>query len=221
MCISMSVLVLLVISTLILAAPLAELSSCGSFLVDPATQRFVDGCGRERLFRGVNKVEKTPPYYSSPTVFTPGDSLTPGDAAVQQSLGFNAMRLGVLWAGVTPTRDGGVNSTYLETLADITRVFADDYGINTLVDAHQDTLSEAFCDDGAPIWLAHDMAAGAPQAFPFPVGKSLCTFGPDGRPSYECCSQFKGWSVKKKFIYIVLADIRLVMSCCCICSCIR
>ena len=104
------------------AAPVPpELSSCGGFKVVPATQRFVDGCGRERFFRGMNKVEKTPPYVPDAAVFSPGDSLTPGDAALFQSLGFNAMRLGVMWAGVSPTRGGGANASYLSALAAVSR----------------------------------------------------------------------------------------------------
>ncbi len=98
------------------------------------------------------------------------------------------------WAGVAPTRDGGFDEVYLATLANISSVFADHYGVNTLVDAHQDTLSEAFCDDGAPIWLAHDMAAHAPLPFPQPVLKNTCTFNPDGRPASNCCGRFAGWS---------------------------
>lgn len=40
------------------AAPLPALAACGGggFRVDPKTTRFVDACGRERLFRGINKV---------------------------------------------------------------------------------------------------------------------------------------------------------------------
>jgi endoglycosylceramidase len=171
------------------AAPLASLSSCGGFLVDPATQRFVDGCGgRQRFFRGINKVEKSPPYFPHPDVFSAGDSATPGDAALQQSLGFNALRLGVMWAGAAPARGGGFNATYLATLTAISTAFGDGYGVNTLVDAHQDLLSEAFCADGAPIWLAHDMAARAPLAFPLPVGGAPCAWDPTGRPAGNCCA---------------------------------
>jgi len=171
-----------------------ELDSCGGFVVDPATQRFVDGCGRQRFFRGANKVEKSPPYFPDPTVFQPGNSATLGDAALQQSLGFNAMRLGVMWAGAFPVRDAGENASYLATVAAISNTFAEGFGLATLVDAHQDLLSEAFCADGAPMWLAHDMAAGAPQAFPLPVTPTPCSFGPDGRPTADCCGRVSGWA---------------------------
>lgn len=104
------------------------------------------------------------------------------------------MRLGAMWAGVTPTRDGGVNASYLAVLTGISRQFAAGAGVATLVDAHQDLLSEAFCADGAPVWLAHDMAAGAPQAFPLPAAATPCAFGPDGRPAGACCSELSGWA---------------------------
>ena len=177
-----------------LCAPLPSLTSCGGFLVDPSTQRVVDKCGRERFFRGANKVEKSPPYYPEPLVFEAGNSATRGDAALQQSLGFNAMRLGCMWAGAAPTRGGGINGSYLSVLAGISATFSDEFGIATLVDAHQDTLSERFCDDGAPIWLAEDMAAGAPQPFPLPASSTPCAFGPDGRPTGDCCSSVSGWA---------------------------
>ena len=170
--------------------PLPLLSSCGGFHVDPLTQRFIDGCGRERWFKGMNKVEKSPPYVPDAVHFSAGNSLTDGDAALMQSLGFNAMRLGAMWAGAAPTRDGGFNSTYITQLTDISTTFADDFGINTLVDAHQDLLSEAFCADGAPPWLAHDMANGVKNPFPLPLAATPCPYGPDGRPANmsECCN---------------------------------
>ena len=184
--------------SIIHAAPLPSLSTVGcggaGFRVAPSSQRLVDGCGRERLNRGINKVEKTPPYYPDPLIFSAGNSATPGDAALQQSLGWNAMRLGAMWAGVAPVRGGGVNTTYLDVLTGISRVFSAGAGVATLVDAHQDLLSEAFCADGAPIWLAHDMAAGAPQAFPLPVTAASCPFGPDGRPAGNCCGEVSGWA---------------------------
>jgi hypothetical protein len=76
----------------------------------PPQQAFVDGCGRQRLFRGINKVTKTPPYAPPTAAFAPGDSLTPGDAALQQSLGFNGLRLGLLWAGAAPARKDAVRA---------------------------------------------------------------------------------------------------------------
>ena len=177
-----------------LGAPLPSLTSCGGFKVSPATTRFIDGCGRERFFRGINKVDKSPPYLPSLAVFDAGNSATRGDAALQQSLGFNAIRLGMMWAGAAPTRAGGLNRTYISAVAAISDVFSREYGVATLVDAHQDTLSEAFCDDGAPIWLAHDMAAGAPQPFPLPAGATPCSFGADGRPLGACCTEVSGWA---------------------------
>jgi endoglycosylceramidase len=124
-----------------------------------------------------------------------GASCSGGDAALQQSLGFNALRLGALWAGVSPSRGGGANASYLAVLAGIARAFGSSAGIATLVDAHQDLLSEAFCADGAPAWLAHDMAAaGGGAAFPLPAAPSPCAFGPDGRPAPPCCSQLAGWA---------------------------
>ncbi len=52
------------------------------------------------------------------------------------SLGFNALRLGVMWPGVEPGVRGKYNATYLEVMRNITQMLAR-HGIVTLLDAHQ------------------------------------------------------------------------------------
>jgi len=130
--------------------------------------RFVDACGRQVVFRGVNKVNKSPPYYPSPTVFSPGASATPADAALWQSLGFNLIRLGVMMTGTMPLPSpSAVNATYLGAIVNVTRALAS-RGVFTLADFHQDLLSPAFCADGIPVWAAQRYSAGAP-GFPIPL----------------------------------------------------
>lgn len=140
-------------------------AACGSIRVDPTTQSFIDGCNRERVFRGVNVVNKAPPYFPSPTEFEAGNSITAADMAMWRSLGFSIVRLGVLWSGVQPSPGGAANGTYLGILANISASLLADAGVYTLVDAHQDLFSPLFCADGAPSWLA----AQFPNANTFPV----------------------------------------------------
>jgi len=42
-------------------------------------------------------------------------------------------------------------------------------GIYTLVEFHQDLLSESFCGDGVPRWMVEELKLW--KTFPFPVGK--------------------------------------------------
>jgi hypothetical protein len=131
--------------------------------------------------RSLSQVNKSPPYYPSPTVFSPGASATPADAALWQSLGFNLIRLGVMMTGTMPLPSPApVNATYLDAVVNVTRALAGS-GVYTLVDFHQDLLSPAFCADGIPVWAAQRYSAGSPgfpiplAATPYPVDNSTGT----------------------------------------------
>jgi endoglycosylceramidase len=147
----------------------AAASSCDSPFVVGADGVLRDTCGRQRYFRGLNSVWKSFPYYVDPNVFQGGGrSLSPQDRLLWRSLGFNAVRLGVLWEGTVPTARGVINETYLDTMANISAALYKDAGIYTLVDAHQDLFSPLFCADGAPPWAAQEYAQGS-SPFPEPV----------------------------------------------------
>ena len=68
----------------------------------PVSWRFVDSIGRERLFRGVNVVYKDPPWLPTATEFNTNFSFVTDDAKLLASMGFNLIRLGVMWPGVNP-----------------------------------------------------------------------------------------------------------------------
>ncbi len=44
-------------------------------------------------------------------------------------------------------------------------------GIYTMIDFHQDLLSEKFCGDGVPIWLMDELHGY--KTFPFPMGRKI------------------------------------------------
>ena len=75
--------------------------------------RFVDTAGRERLFRGVNVVYKDPPWLPTAPSFDTNFSWVPDDAKLLASMGFNLIRLGVMWPGVSPESPERVNMTCL------------------------------------------------------------------------------------------------------------
>lgn len=58
---------------------------------------------------------------------------------------------------------------------------AGSHGIYTLIDFHQDLISEKFCGDGIPIWLADELKLY--KTFPFPMGKKI-KLNSSGLPSW-------------------------------------
>ncbi|KAJ3410370.1 hypothetical protein HDV05_003848 [Chytridiales sp. JEL 0842] len=112
-----------------------------------------------------NVVYKTAPYIPNLNQFNPRDSFTEEDANLLRLLGTNAIRINVAWEGVYP-QPGRLNRTYL---GEIGRIMAlcQKYDIYVLVEFHQDSMSERFCGNGKPVWLAKDDES---FNFPSPLG---------------------------------------------------
>ncbi|MEV0333466.1 cellulase family glycosylhydrolase [Nocardia sp. NPDC050717] len=106
----------------------------------------VDSHGRTVLLHGVNNVDKDAPY------LMPGDgfTLTDSAAAILARHGFNTVRLGVSFDGLMPT-EGVVDTAYLERVEQVVDTLAA-HGIYTLLDNHQDGLSEIWGGNGFPEW---------------------------------------------------------------------
>lgn len=106
--------------------------------------------------------------------------------------GMNAIRLGVLWQAVEPA-PGVYNYTYLAEMVKIVRQL-NDYGIATLVDAHQDSLNPQFCGEGIPDhYIVRNTSLPDWLKFPFPIPVHLApgATGPDGivYPNITDCQQ--------------------------------
>ena len=137
-------------------------SKGGPFLTD----RF----GRIAVLHGVNAVYKHAPYTMT---VEPGKPNTLDDAEARRisALGFNVVRLGVLWAGIEPGH-GGPNQpsvctpgsyqdpgmwsdsaakAYLDQVSKVVDVLGRHH-IYSLVDMHQDVWSSLFSGEGAPDW---------------------------------------------------------------------
>jgi hypothetical protein len=69
----------------------------------PPDWRYVDGFGRERLFRGVNVVYKDPPWLPTATSFNTNFSWVADDAKLLGSMGFNLIRLGAIMVTIGET----------------------------------------------------------------------------------------------------------------------
>ncbi|MDB4339437.1 cellulase family glycosylhydrolase [bacterium] len=167
-----------------LPLPAIRLGGPGAHGVRP----FVDADGYERHFRGVNAVVKGPPWHPTVGGFDFETSLVTEDFALLQAAGVSVIRLGMMWAGVEPQR-GQYNYTYIETLRAVAATAAT-YGIYTLLDMHQDAMSERFCGEGLPAWAVRPSGE---MAFPEPVGPAFAPLEQTGFPARSDCSRHT-WS---------------------------
>jgi endoglycosylceramidase len=129
-----------------------------------------DRWGRVVVLHGVNAVYKRPPFalYADPG--KPWD-FTPADAARIAALGFNVVRLGIIWQGIEPGTlgpddprvctpgaphdpmqwDPATAQAYLDRVAGTVETLARAH-VYTLLDMHEDVFSSAFGGEGAPLW---------------------------------------------------------------------
>jgi len=104
--------------------------------------RFIDSYGRQVILSGVNKVNK-----NQQMNYTDKDSL--GSYSHLADLGFNVIRLGIIWDGVEP-EPGKFDEKYLDKIEERVK-WAESNGIYVLLDMHQDLYSVLY-SDGAPVW---------------------------------------------------------------------
>ena len=153
-----------------------------------ATNRLVDEFGREVYFHGANVVTKSTPWL--PNVdgpWDPKDSFVAKDMRMMQRLGLNGIRLGTMWPGVEPQR-GRYNHTYLRKLTHLVTA-ASQYGIYSLLDMHQDVMSEKFCGEGVPLWAA----VANTTNFPFPLSFTPYNVSAEGVPTFDDCHS-RSWT---------------------------
>jgi endoglycosylceramidase len=116
--------------------PTLPISHAGRWLTDAE--------GRVVIVHGTNLVYKLDPFYPAASGFGPPD------AAFLKSIGFNAVRVGVLWQGVEPA-PGVFDPTYIDHVAATVRALARE-GIVSLLDFHQDLINQEFGGEGFPSW---------------------------------------------------------------------
>ena len=152
------------------AAMAADSSYVSGPLRAPGGPYLVDRWGRVVFLHGVNAVYKHPPFELYPDPGKPWD-ISASDARTMAGLGFDVVRLGILWQGLepgtlgpnspavcTPGRPGdprqfdrAVAATYLDRLTRTVDLLGR-YHIYTILDMHQDVYSQAFGGEGAPAW---------------------------------------------------------------------
>ena len=128
-------------------APVLPIGHAGTWLTDAA--------GRVVVLHGLNQVYKVPPYEPS------ADGFDDDDAAFLAANGFNAMRIGVIWAAVEP-QPGSYDDNYLGSIAQTVQTLAA-HGVLSLLDFHQDLFNEVFQGEGAPAWAVQTGGLPNPQ----------------------------------------------------------
>lgn len=159
--------------------------------IDPATRRFVDNHGRERVLHGVNAVFKTAPFYPVTSGFDTNNTLSEVDATLLSGWGFNVVRLGLIWGALEPTTRGQYDQSYVAKMQEIVKTLGKQ-GIYVLLDMHQDLWHRKFCGEGVPDWLQQECAADfetgkRTQAFPSPVKSGPYPQDAQGNPELESC----------------------------------
>jgi hypothetical protein len=142
------------------SATVPQLRREGRWLVDPQ--------GRFVIVHGLNLVYKRKPYVppDGPTGFTRKD------AAWLARHGFNAARVGTLWAGLTPQAPGQADPAYLDRWQRVLDLLARKR-IWIQLDMHQDQWHEQYGGEGVPDWAAvrqPPYSLAPPVVTPFPTG---------------------------------------------------
>ena len=127
--------------------------------VDKECQCIRDEYGSHLILHGVNVVYKEHPFIPRTDIFHHEESLNEQDARDLQSLGFNVVRLGVVWEAVE-TAPGVFNYTFLDEVEGIIEMLAR-HNIYTLIDSHQDVFAKMVCGGGFPNFYAKQIAQDA------------------------------------------------------------
>jgi endoglycosylceramidase len=107
-----------------------------------------DARGRVVVVHGINMVYKLAPYYPQAIGFDDDD------AAFLNSIGFDAVRVGVLWQAVEP-QPGVYDDGYLRHIATTVATLGR-HGIVSILDFHQDQYNQRFQGEGFPTWSVQD-----------------------------------------------------------------
>eukprot|EP01038_Epipyxis_sp_PR26KG_P014384 gene14384-19301_t len=157
--------------------------------VDSSSHSFVDSYGRLRIFHGVNAVYKMAPWHPTVAGFDSENTLSDIDAVQLKKWGFNIVRLGVMWPGVEPGKQGDYNQTYLDQIEIlVTNLGKED--IQVILDFHQDLWHRKFCGEGVPDYI-YELCVAAESSntpsFPLPAVNATYPLDANGDPTLESC----------------------------------
>lgn len=160
-----------------------------------------DQKGRYVFFHGVNVSGSTKFPYEQGTTFTYVGKpfpLAEADRHFQiiKDLGFNAIRLLVMWEGIEPHEKGRYDTEYLDYIEKIVAK-ANDYGIYVLMDMHQDIFSRHL------FVLFNDKVQ--PKE-PFDRAVLLPPLDSQGNPMWEAMNRVRGDGAPKWVVKLCLPD---------------
>jgi len=147
-------------------------------------QSFVLQTGEPVVLRGPNVVVKGPPYLphvsgdticmdhvteqcSKAGTCSTCQTFNQADVEHIKSLGWNFIRLGVVWAGAQPRDEDALDADFLQRLHAVLDL-TDANGIHVMLDNHGDMVGSAGCGNGVPMWFQQ-------KAAPELIGKVLRT----------------------------------------------
>jgi len=125
-------------------------------------------CDAEITPRGVSLAVKGPPWLPMSDSFDREVSLSTYDLEQLASAGVNMIRLGAMMPGVLP--EAPIDDVYhhdreyVEKLKGFVERAAG-YGMYTLIEFHQDVISEYYCGEGLPRWAADEVHEAFPREF--------------------------------------------------------
>ena len=146
-------------------------------------QRFVLAATRAPIvMSGPNVVVKGPPYMPSvagesvcndvvdATCQAAGNctscaTFNQADVDHLRNMGWNAIRLGVVWAGAQPRDEDSLDPAFVQRLHAVLDL-TDRAGIHVVLDNHGDMVGSAGCGNGVPMWFSK-------KAAPELIGKPL------------------------------------------------
>lgn len=91
---------------------------------------------------------KLPPYFPIRDKFDPQMSLCDEDIKIMKQMGFNIVRLGVIWEAVEIS-EGVYDFEFLNKTKELVDELGKN-GIYTMLDAHQDCITRKVCGEGMP-----------------------------------------------------------------------
>uniref|UniRef100_A0A6B2L361 Glycoside hydrolase family 5 domain-containing protein n=1 Tax=Arcella intermedia TaxID=1963864 RepID=A0A6B2L361_9EUKA len=147
----------------------------------------IDDDGREVYYHGLNVIYKSPPWLPIMDHFDPQLSYVEKDAQSLNEWGINLIRLGMMWPGAEPQR-GTFDLNYFKSIEDIVSL-SQKYNISTLLDMHQDSLSQLYCGEGVPEWAGR-VSSPLFETFPEPLGSPFSRDPVTGWPSPSDCAKF-------------------------------
>jgi endoglycosylceramidase len=137
-------------------------ATSGSDAIGTTGSWLTNSDGQVVILHGLNEVYKIPPGEPSASGFSDDD------AAFLAANGFNAVRLGVIWADLEP-QPGVFDTAYLNSIEQTVQTLGN-HGIHSILDFHQDAYSTEFGGEGAPAWAVQDGGLpNSPTTFPLNI----------------------------------------------------